>query len=112
MNKANQERWIIENVCQPIGMIDLFQWNSEEQSVGIGIAVPNTGYRKKGFATQALKILHSIMNMKYGIQHFHCLIHPNNPASQKLFEKLGYHLIQTEIYRNQKVYRYKKSIAS
>ncbi len=112
MKSANQERWIIENVREPIGMIDLFQWDPDQQSVGVGIAVPNIEFRKKGFASDALKILHSAMQLKYGIQHFHCIIHPNNPASQKLFEKLGYQQTRTEIHRNQKVYRYQKSIAS
>lgn len=112
MKSANQERWIIENVREPIGMIDLFQWDIVQQSVGVGIAVPNIEFRKKGFASAALKILHSAMQLKYGIQHFHCIIHPNNPASQKLFEKLGYQQTRTEIHRNQKVYRYQKSIAS
>jgi diamine N-acetyltransferase len=112
MTSANQERWIIENMHEPIGMIDLFQWDPDQQSIGVGIAVPNIANRKKGFASAALKILHSAMQMKYGILHFHCIIHPDNPVSQKLFEKLGYQKTRTEIHRNQKVYRYQKSIAS
>jgi diamine N-acetyltransferase len=112
MKTANQERWIIENFSEPIGMVDLFQWDPDHRSVGIGIALPNIESRKKGFATEALKIVHATMKMKYGIQHFQCIIHPNNPASQKLFEKLGYQKTQTENHRDQKVYRYKKSMES
>jgi diamine N-acetyltransferase len=107
---ANQERWIIENCLEPIGMVDLFQWDPDQRSVGIGIALPNIESRKKGFATEALKIVHSTMKMKYGVQHFHCIIHTNNPASQKLFEKLGYQKMQSENHRDQKVYRYRKSL--
>jgi diamine N-acetyltransferase len=112
MKTANQERWIIEKFSEPIGMIDLFQWDPEQRSIGIGVALPNIDSRRKGFATEALRIAHSTMNMKYGVQHFHCIIHPNNPASQKLFEKLGYQKTQSENHRNQKVYRYKKSLES
>jgi diamine N-acetyltransferase len=112
MKSAKQERWIIENAHVPIGMIDLFQWDPVQHSIGVGIAVTDIELRKKGFASAALNILHSTMQMKYGIQHFHCIIHPDNPASQKLFEKLGYQQTRTETHRNQKVYRYQKSIAS
>ena len=110
MKNAKQERWIIENFSEPIGMIDLFQWDQDLQSVGIGIALPDIESRRKGFATEALRIVHSTMNMNYAIQHFHCIIHPNNPASQKLFEKLGYQKSHSENHRDQKVYRYKKSL--
>ena len=110
MKEANQERWIIENFSEPIGMVDLFQWDPDLRSVGIGIALPNIESRKKGFATEALKIVHATMKMKHGIQHFQCIIHPKNPASQKLFEKLGYQKTKSENHRDQKVYRYKKSL--
>jgi diamine N-acetyltransferase len=112
LDKVNQERWIIEDVSTPIGMIDLFEWNRKEKSIGIGIAIPEIKFRKKGYASHALKILHTLLFEKYDIQLFHCLIHPNNEGSIQLFRKLGYQKTEESIHRHQQVHRYKKKIQS
>lgn len=112
LEKVSQERWIIENVSTPIGMIDLFEWNKEAKSIGIGIAIPEMHFRKKGYATHALKIVHSVLYEKYGIHFFHCLIHPENESSIQLFKKLGYQKIEERTHRNQRVHQYKKKILS
>jgi diamine N-acetyltransferase len=110
LESASQERWIIEKSKSPIGMIDLFQWNRNEKSIGIGIALPNLESRRKGYAMEAMQIAHRTLRMKYNIIHFHCIIHPGNPASKNLFERLGYEKVKTDLHRNQLVNHYLKTL--
>jgi diamine N-acetyltransferase len=111
LEHAQQERWIIEMKHEPIGMLDFFQWDPQKKSIGVGIALPNPETRKKGYATEALKIAHQTLKMKYDVQSFHCVIHPNNADSLRLFEKLGYEKIQSEWHRHQLVNRYIKFLS-
>ena len=112
LDQVSQERWIIEDIKHPIGMIDLFEWNRKENSIGIGIAIPEIQFRKKGYATQALTIMHGVLCEKYDIHFFHCLIHPENAGSIQLFRKLGYQKIEERFHRNKRVHRYTKKILS
>jgi len=112
LNHVGQERWIIEDIANPIGMIDLFEWNREENAIGIGIAIPETQFRKQGYATQALTIMHNVLFEKYHILFFHCLIHPENEGSIQLFKKLGYQKTEEHIHRNKRVHLYKKKFQS
>ncbi len=108
--ETRQERWMIEHHQTPIGMIDLFQWDPQKNSVGVGIAIPDLQFRKKGFATSALRILHNVLFNRYQILNFHCIINPQNPDSIKLFQKLGYMKTAEIIHLKQKVHRFEKNI--
>ena len=55
--EAKQLRLIIEENTnnQPIGMIDLFDFNPQHKRAGVGILIQNE-YQQKGFASEALSL--------------------------------------------------------
>ncbi|MDA3868163.1 MAG: GNAT family protein [Salinivirgaceae bacterium] len=75
---------------QPIGTIDLFEYDPFHQRAGVGILINSANDRGKGYATQALTIL-----KKYAFDYLHmkqlyCGIGSENTGSLELFEKAGF----------------------
>jgi diamine N-acetyltransferase len=69
-----------------VGAIDLYDFNPIHQRAGIGILV-HSDCRKKGYASEALKL---VIDYAFSMLHLHqlyCSINPDNLASIKLFEK-------------------------
>ncbi len=74
----------------PVGAIDLFDFDPFHQRAGVGILIHRESDRKKGYASNALKLL-----IEYGFQHLHlhqlyCNITADNLQSISLFEKAGF----------------------
>ena len=89
-----QERWLILLYQEPIGMIDLFEWNKKKSSIGIGIAIPDHQYRRRGYALDALKLSLDVLQSQWQIKNVHCNIQDKNKGSLSLFSKLGFEKIQ------------------
>ena len=80
----------IENPGNPVGAIDLFDFDPYHMRAGIGILIHNEVDRKKGYAFAALNTL-----IKYCFNHLHfhqlyCNISADNSKSIHLFEKAGF----------------------
>lgn len=80
----------------PIGAIDLFEINLNEQMAGVGILINEIQHRKKGYATEALHLLKTIAKSELHLSKLYCTIHPDNESSIQLFLNGGFILAQTD----------------
>ncbi len=91
IESTGQKRWMIvlNKNGAALGTLDVFEYNSIDSSIGVGILIQETSQRKKGFASEALKLLDQWLNEK-AISMVHCLIQKNNEASVQLFSNCGF----------------------
>jgi diamine N-acetyltransferase len=80
----------------PVGAIDLFDINPNEQMAGVGILINDLQYRKKGYAMEALHLLKTIAQSELHLSQLYCTIHPGNKNSIRLFSNCGFILQNTE----------------
>ena len=74
---------------QPIGSIDLFEYDAVNQRIGIGILM-DSHYRNQGLASQALRLTLTYLFEDLMVHQVHCLINEQNLDSQRLFERAGF----------------------
>ncbi|WP_423776533.1 GNAT family N-acetyltransferase [Avrilella dinanensis] len=93
--EAKQLRMVVVNKSdnQPVGLIDLFDFDPKNERVGLGIVVSDQSDRQKGYASDAVELL-----IKYAFKALHCHqifvnIDVENEASTRLFTKFGFELI-------------------
>lgn len=88
---SKQIRFIIESkeTGNPIGTIDLFDYDPINERAGVGIYIAKSS-RQKGLASQALEILIKYCFEDLLLRNIFCHIMPSNTASIKLFEKNGF----------------------
>jgi len=84
----------------PIGAIDLYDINYVTKLAGVGILIEQANNRRKGYATQALQQLKVIAKQEVGLEQLFCLIHQDNLASLRLFEKADFKLIEKNALEN------------
>lgn len=86
--EAKQLRLIIEENLnnQPIGMIDLFDFNPQHKRAGIGILIAEK-YQKNGFASEALQLLINYSFTHLNLHQLYANITENNTKSIALFKK-------------------------
>ncbi|HEX2976459.1 MAG TPA: GNAT family N-acetyltransferase, partial [Bacteroidales bacterium] len=72
-----------------IGTIDLFDFDAFHKRAGIGILI-DADYRKKGYASMALKCLIGYCFKTLGLHQLYCNILENNCESIELFGKQGF----------------------
>lgn len=74
-----------------VGDINLFfsEWVDKNQCE-INIMIAEKGFRGKGVATQALRIVEEFATAKYQKDQVIAKIKKGNTASIKLFQKMGY----------------------
>ena len=105
-----QQRWIIwksENKT-PIGIIDAFNYNENEQSIGVGILIPNKTDHKKGYGKEAILLLMKKLKFDKYIAKVFVLIDKENIPSIFLFEKSGFEFQREQMCLNRIVNRYEK----
>ena len=90
---SQQYRFVIDLNYQPIGFIDLFDYNVESSGVGVII---DKHYRKNGYATEALRMLieYAFGNLK--LKQLNCKIAADNIASIRLFTSCYFDFIKLE----------------
>lgn len=85
-----QLRLMICHDKEPIGTIDLFDFDPINQRAGIGILIADEHQRGKGFAKDALQVLcHYCFSVLY-LHQLYCNINANNPQSIALFKGAGF----------------------
>ncbi len=91
LQKDKQERWILEDETGAgIGCIDLFDFDETEGSCGIGVVIPKLENRMKGYAVSGIRQLIQKLRNDSLIHRLNCMIFPENIASMRLFQKLGF----------------------
>lgn len=89
-----QLRLIIQDAKgNPVGTIDLFDFDPYHQRAGIGILIYNKNDQGKGFATDALRLMASYATEVLGLHQLYANITVDNEASIHLFKKAGFQLI-------------------
>jgi diamine N-acetyltransferase len=71
---------------QPVGFIDIFDFDPYHMRAGIGILVAGKENRNKGYAREALQIISVYTKNILGLKNLFCNILANNMASIKIFE--------------------------
>ena len=79
-----------------MGAVDLTEYDGRKASVSILIF--DLCNRRKGFAISALRLV-SEYAVSLGIEALYVTIHPDNLPSINLFEKAGFELVGSMIYR-------------
>jgi diamine N-acetyltransferase len=77
----------------PIGCIDLFDLDTFNQRGGVGVLIADLAERKKGIATEALKLFMDYCQHHLQLHSLYCNIFESNEASKKLFVSAGFNLI-------------------
>ena len=88
-NRQQRLMVLLDGVKLPIGSIDLFDYDSINSRIGIGVLIENA-YRGKGFATTALQLCLSFLFNDLMVHQVHCIVDVTNVESLHLFKKLGF----------------------
>ncbi|MFN3478028.1 MAG: GNAT family N-acetyltransferase [bacterium] len=73
-----------------LGMIELSKIDWKNRNAYIGVLIGNRNQRRKGFATESLKILINLAFQYWNLHKLFALIVDNNLPSIKLFEKMNF----------------------
>ncbi|MCD6332387.1 MAG: GNAT family N-acetyltransferase [Bacteroidales bacterium] len=84
-----------DNDQQPIGLIDLFDYDPFHQRAGVGILIAENKNRHRGFASEALELLVNYAFTSLMLYQLYASMTVDNPVSLQLFEKTGFKLIGT-----------------
>jgi diamine N-acetyltransferase len=74
----------------PLGLIDIFDFDFINKRAGIGILIKEPVNRSKGFGLESLQLLVKYSFEKLYLHQLYCNISEENKASIKLFEKVGF----------------------
>ena len=89
--ETKQLRLIIENLTgEPVGAVDLFDFDPYHMRAGIGILIHNPENRGQGYAGDALKIMFDYAVNVLGLKQLYANIAAENSISVHLFEKAGF----------------------
>lgn len=87
-----QLRFMIDHIKDnvSIGTIDIFDFDPFHLRAGLGILIANEEYRRKGYATMALKCLINYCFKTLQLHQLYCNILTTNKESIELFKKIGF----------------------
>ena len=89
--ETKQLRLIIQNEnLEPVGAVDLFDFEPYHLRAGVGILIHSTTHRKKGYALDTLTALSNYSLNILGLKQLYANIAADNQASIHLFEKAGF----------------------
>lgn len=78
---------------EPLGMIDIFDFDFKNKRAGIGILVKDLKMRNQGLGSEALKLLTNYCFSHLNLHQLYCNISEDNKASIKLFTKQGFETV-------------------
>lgn len=97
--ETKQLRFIIERALNnPVGAIDLFDFDPYHLRAGVGILVHETKDRKQGIASDALEALTRYVQNILGLKQLFANVVEDNIASIKLFENAGFTMVGIKKY--------------
>jgi diamine N-acetyltransferase len=92
--EAKQLRLVISNYeNEPLGMIDVFDFDFLNKRAGVGVLIKNKKDRSKGVGAEALQLLVKYCFTHLQLHQLFCNISEENKASLKLFTKEGFQKI-------------------
>ena len=74
----------------PVGTIDLFDFDPYHQRAAVGIAIVSDENRRQGYASQSLGLLIDYCFDFLHLHQLHCSVAIDNAASLHVFEKAGF----------------------
>jgi len=103
-----QFRYVIclNETKQSIGTIDLFEFNIQQKSVGVGILIAEKPYRNQGVATEALKLIIGYCRNELKLVNLFCNIQKDNTTSIRLFENCEFQFVEERILNEEAVNYY------
>lgn len=75
---------------QPLGFIDIFDFDPRNQRAALGILIQSKINRNKGFGTEALELLCKYCFTHLGLHQVYANVAAHNSSSKLLFEKVGF----------------------
>jgi len=98
--ETGQLRLMIDHIPDnvSIGTIDIFDFDPFHKRAGLGILIARQDYRRKGYASMALKCLADYCFKTLQLHQIYCNILANNCESMDLFKKIG--LVQSGIKKD------------
>lgn len=75
---------------EPVGLIELYDFDPYHQRAGLGIMIHNMEKRRKGYASSAIKLMLDYGFETLGLNQVYCCAPSWNIASLKLFDSLGF----------------------
>lgn len=75
---------------EPLGMIDIFDFDFKNKRAGIGILIKDVKNRDRGYGREAMQLLINYSFTHLGLHQLYCNISEDNHASIKLFTNLGF----------------------
>ncbi len=112
--EVKQLRLVIANYDDdPLGMIDIFDFDFSNLRAGIGVLIKNKTDRQLGYGSEALHLLTNYCFTHLNLHQLYCNISEGNTASQHLFEKQGFQQIGlkkdwnliNDTYKNEYLYQ-------
>ncbi|TNF45281.1 MAG: N-acetyltransferase [Bacteroidetes bacterium] len=89
--ETKQLRLIIQNEnLEPVGAVDLFDFDPYHMRAGIGILIHDAKNRNHGYATDALNAIFNYALEALGLKQLYANISAKNEVSIHLFEKAGF----------------------
>ena len=85
----NQLRFVVDFNDNPIGLIDLFNYNSKRKNAGVGIIILEE-FQNQNFGSKSLELLIAYAWEKLDLLSLYANIKTTNKNSIKLFEKYGF----------------------
>jgi len=90
IKKLKQLRLVITSKTnEPLGFIDLFDFDSHNKHAGVSIVITEAN-RGKGYGKDALSVLMNYSFANLGLQQLYSNVLEDNYASIRLFESLGF----------------------
>jgi len=88
-NKQLRLMICLDETNEPIGTIDLFDFEPLHQRIGIGVLIFEK-YRKRGFAFESIELIKEYAFKTLLVNQLYCNIGAKNTSSQSLFKKCGF----------------------
>ncbi|MFM1746302.1 MAG: hypothetical protein RLZZ630_2239 [Bacteroidota bacterium] len=93
---TRQMRLAIETITEvpgaglTIGYVDVFDFDPQNRRAGVGILIGEPSQRRKGYASEALKLMIRHCFTVLNLHQLYCHINNMNEPSLKLFSKVGF----------------------
>jgi diamine N-acetyltransferase len=95
--ETKQLRMMIQlaDTGQPVGTIDLFDFDPFHRRAAVGILIAEKGERRKGLASEALELLKRYCFDVLKLKQLYCTISKTNQGSIDLFTRAGFRITGT-----------------
>ncbi|TGE21951.1 N-acetyltransferase [Hymenobacter aquaticus] len=87
--EVRQLRLVICAADEPVGVLDLFNFEPLHQRAGVGITVIHSA-RRRGYAQQTIELLLEYARYTLRLHQLYCTVAADNAASLRLFRQAGF----------------------